>query len=43
MIKSIKSFLQSGEPIKLSIDTKDELHELATSVANLSKMVPTSK
>lgn len=43
MIKSIQSFLQTGEPIKVSIDTKDELHELAMSIANLSRMVPASK
>ena len=43
MIKSIKSFLQTGETIKVSIDTDDELRELAMSIANLSRMVSASK
>jgi predicted PurR-regulated permease PerM len=43
MIKSINNFLQSGEPVKLKIDSRDELHDLATSIANLTTMVHTSK
>jgi hypothetical protein len=43
IIKSIKSFLRSGAPIKLSIDTRDELHDLAASVMDLTRLVNTSK
>lgn len=43
MIKSIENFLQTGEPTKLSIDTRDELHDLAASIANLTTMIRTSK
>jgi len=43
MIKSINRFLQSSEPIKLHIDTGDELQDLAASISNLSKLVSTSK
>jgi methyl-accepting chemotaxis protein len=43
MIKSIESFLQTGEPTKLKIDTRDELNDLASSIASLTKMVNTSK
>ena len=42
IIKSIKSYLQSGAPIKLRIDTRDELHDLATSVKELMTMVSKS-
>jgi methyl-accepting chemotaxis protein len=41
--KAIKNFLQSGEPVKLSIDTSDELQELATSIVNLTAMIRTPK
>jgi methyl-accepting chemotaxis protein len=43
IIKAIKHFLQSGEPIKLSIDTSDELHELGASIVNLTAMIRTAK
>jgi methyl-accepting chemotaxis protein len=43
MIKSINRFLQSNEQIKLTIDTGDELQDLAASISNLSKLVSTSK
>ena len=43
IIKAIKNFLQSGEPIKLSIDTSDELHELAASIINLTAMIRSPK
>ena len=43
MIKSIENFLQTGEPTKLKIDTRDELRDLAASIANLTTMVSTSK
>ena len=43
IIKAIKNFLQSGEPIKLSIETSDELHELAASIVNLTAMIRTPK
>jgi methyl-accepting chemotaxis protein len=43
MINSITRFLQSSEPIKLHIDTGDELQDLAASISNLSKLVSTSK
>ncbi len=43
IIKGIKKFLQSGEPIKLSIDTSDELHELAASIINLTAMIGSPK
>ena len=43
MIKSIESFLQTGDPIKLKIDTRDELNDLASSIASLTKMASTSK
>jgi methyl-accepting chemotaxis protein len=43
MIKSITRFMQSSEPIKLHIDTGDELQDLATSISNLSKLVSPSK
>jgi CHASE3 domain sensor protein len=43
LIKSIKSFIEIGEPIKLSIDTRDELHDLAVSIVNLTTMVRNSK
>jgi len=43
MIKSIENFLQTGEPTKLKIDTRDELHDLAASIVSLTKMVSTSK
>ena len=43
IIKAIKNFLQSGEAIKLSIDTRDELHELAASIINLTAMIRTPK
>jgi hypothetical protein len=43
MIKSIESFLQTGEPTRVSIDTRDELHDLATSIANLTTRVSSSK
>ena len=41
--KAIKNFLESGEPVKLSIDTSDELHELAASIVNLTAMIRTPK
>ena len=43
IIKAIQNFLKSGEPIKLGIDTRDELHELAASVVNLTAMIHSSK
>jgi len=43
MIKSIENFLQTGEPPKLKIDTRDELRDLAASIANLTTMISTSK
>jgi methyl-accepting chemotaxis protein len=43
IIKSIKSFLLSGAPVKLTIDTRDELYDLAASVMDLTKLVNTSK
>jgi methyl-accepting chemotaxis protein len=43
IIKAIKNFLQSGKPIKLEIDTSDELHELAASIVNLTAMIHSSK
>jgi hypothetical protein len=43
MIKSIERFLQKGEAIKLNIDTRDELHDLAASIANLTRMARNSK
>lgn len=43
IIKAIKNFLKSGEPIKLSIETSDELHELAASIVNLTAMIRTAK
>jgi methyl-accepting chemotaxis protein len=43
MIKSIESFIQTGKTTNLSIDTRDELHDLASSVARLTTMVRTSK
>jgi methyl-accepting chemotaxis protein len=38
LIKSIKKFLRSGEPVKLNIETKDELRDLADSIVNLSRL-----
>lgn len=43
IIKAIKNFLQSGEPIKLRIDTSDELHELGASIVNLTAMIRAAK
>lgn len=43
IIKAIKNFLKSGEPVKLSIETSDELHELAASIVNLTAMIRTAK
>ena len=43
MIKSIENFLQTGQPGKLKIDTRDELRDLAASIENLTRMVSTSK
>jgi hypothetical protein len=43
IIKAIKTFLRSGESIKLSIETSDELHELAASVVDLTAMIRSSK
>jgi methyl-accepting chemotaxis protein len=43
VIKAIKQFLQSGEPVKLRIDTSDELQELGASIVNLTAMIRTAK
>jgi hypothetical protein len=36
---SIKKFLQTNEPIKVNIETRDELYDLAASVTDLSTLV----
>jgi methyl-accepting chemotaxis protein len=38
LIQSIKNFLRSGQPVKLDIETKDELRDLADSIVNLSRL-----
>ncbi len=38
IIQSIKIFLRSGEPVKLNIETKDELRDLADSIVNLTRL-----
>jgi methyl-accepting chemotaxis protein len=43
IIKAIKNFLKSGEPIKLGIVTSDELQELAASIINLTAMIRSPK
>jgi hypothetical protein len=36
---SIKKFLQTNQPIKVNIETRDELYDLAASVTDLSRLV----
>jgi methyl-accepting chemotaxis protein len=43
MIKSIESFLQTGEPAKLKIETQDELGDLAASIESLTAKASNSK
>jgi len=43
MIKSIESFLQTGEPTQLKIETQDELSDLAASIEGLTAKASTSK
>ena len=43
MIKSIESFLQTGEPTKFKIETRDELRDLAASIESLTAKASTSR
>lgn len=43
VIGAIEKFLRSGEPVNLSLETNDEMQQLATAVKNLSIMAETAR